>query len=169
MTAAAQVRPMTQDEFEAWEVAEVAAYAADLARSTGADPQEALRLAADQHDDLLPDGLATDGMHLLRVLDADGEPVGVLWVGPHPRRSDAGWVYDVHIDEPRRGEGLGRAAMLAAEGVAVDAGWTALGLNVFGHNPRARGLYDSLGYEVASTSMVKPLAAAAPPRSGAAR
>jgi len=66
---------MTQAEFEAWEAAEVAAYAADLARSTGADPQEALRLAADQHDELLPDGLATDGMHLLRVLDADGEPV----------------------------------------------------------------------------------------------
>ena len=63
----------------------------------------------------------------------------------------------MQIDEARRGEGLGRAAMLAAEQVAREAGWSALGLNVFGHNPRARGLYDSLGYEVAATTMAKPL------------
>jgi ribosomal protein S18 acetylase RimI-like enzyme len=47
--------------------------------------------------------------------------------------------------------------MLAAEAVCREEGWTAIGLNVFGPNTRARGLYDSLGYEAVSTSMTKPL------------
>jgi len=96
-------------------------------------------------------------MHLLRVLDDRGEPVGVLWVGPHPRKAGAGWVWDVEIDEAHRGRGHGRAAMLAAEEIARSEGWAELGLNVFGPNRRAKALYDSLGYEVVSTSMTKPL------------
>ena len=157
MTDAAAVRPMTPDEYDAWIVDEIAAYAGDLARASGATLEEAHLRAEQQTKDLLPDGPASDGVHLLRVLDAAGEPVGVLWLGRHPQRRSAGWVYEVRIDEARRGEGLGRAAMLAAEQVAREAGWSALGLNVFGHNPRARGLYDSLGYEVAATTMAKPL------------
>jgi GNAT superfamily N-acetyltransferase len=96
-------------------------------------------------------------VHLLRILDADGRPVGVLWVAPHPRRPAAGWVYDIEVDEDRRGQGFGRAAMLAAEDVARSEGWTAIGLNVFGRNARARALYESLGYTVDSLQMTKVL------------
>lgn len=151
------MRPMTAEEYEAWVVGEVAAYAADLAQASGGTLEEAHLRAEQQVRELLPDGVGTAGHHLLRVLDDAGEAVGVLWIGPHPQRRLAGWVYDIEIDGARRGEGLGRAAMLAAERVSRDAGWTALGLNVFGHNPRARALYDSLGYAVVATSMAKPL------------
>lgn len=157
MTDAAAVRPMTPEEYDAWIVDEIAEYAADLAEASGSTLGEAHLRAEQQTRELLPDGPATAGAYLLRVLDATGDPVGVLWLGPHPQRRDAGWVYEIRIDERRRGEGLGRAAMLAAERIGLEAGWTALGLNVFGHNPRARALYDSLGYEVAATTMAKPL------------
>jgi ribosomal protein S18 acetylase RimI-like enzyme len=157
MTDAAAVRPMTPEEYDAWIVGEIAAYAADLAQASGSTLEEAHLRAEQQTRELLPDGPATAGAYLLRVLDAAGEPVGVLWLGPHPQRRGAGWVYEVQIDEARRGEGLGRAAMVAAERIGREAGWTALGLNVFGHNPRARALYDSLGYQVAATAMAKPL------------
>jgi ribosomal protein S18 acetylase RimI-like enzyme len=157
MTHAAAVRPMTPDEYDAWIVGEIAAYAADLARASGSTLEEAHLRAEQQTRELLPDGPATPGAFLLRVLDEGGAPVGVLWLGPHPQRRGAGWVYDIEIDEARRGQGLGRAAMLAAERIGREAGWTALGLNVFGHNPGARALYDSLGYEVAATLMSKPL------------
>jgi GNAT superfamily N-acetyltransferase len=154
---AAAVRPMTVQEYDDWLVGQLEAYAADLAESSGSTLEEAQLRAEQQLRDLLPLGVATPGHHLLRVLDESGSPVGVLWVGPHPQRRGAGWVYDVEIEEARRGEGLGRGAMLAAEQVTRDAGWSALGLNVFGHNPRARALYDALGYRVAATSMTKPL------------
>jgi len=157
MTDAAAVRPMTPEEYDAWIVGEIAAYAGDLAQASGSTLEEAHLRAEQQTRELLPDGPATEGAYLLRVLDDAGEPVGVLWLGPHPQRRGAGWVYEVQIDEMRRGEGLGRAAMVAAERIGRQAGWTALGLNVFGHNPRARTLYDSLGYEVAATTMAKPL------------
>lgn len=148
---------MTEAEYASWTEHEVEQYAQEMAESSGGSLEEARRTSREQTLQFLPDGLRTRDAFLLRVLDDAGAPVGVLWVGSHPRRSDAGWVYDIEIDEARRGEGLGRRAMLAAEQVARDAGWTAIGLNVFGSNPRARALYDSLGYEVASTAMTKPL------------
>jgi GNAT superfamily N-acetyltransferase len=121
------------------------------------DAESALRRAEEQHREFLPEGLATPHTHLLRVLDAAGVAVGVLWIGPHPRKEGAGWVYDVEIEEHRRGEGLGRAAMVAAEDVARKEGWTEIGLNVFGPNHGAKALYDSLGYAAVTTTMAKPL------------
>lgn len=151
------MRGMTAEEYDAWFAAAVESYAAETADAGTVASDDARRRAAEQTRGFLPDGLATPRMHLLRVLDDDGEAVGVLWIGPHPRRADAGWVYDVEIAEDRRGEGLGRAAMLAAEQVCIDEGWTSIGLNVFGPNTRARALYDSLGYGVTNTNMLKPL------------
>ena len=113
--------------------------------------------SAEQHAEFLPQEQATPGMHLLRVLDGDGRPAGVLWVGPHPRKDGAGFVYDVAIDEGRRGEGLGRGAVRAAEEIGRREGWSELGLNVFGPNTRARALYDSLGYVVVNSTMAKRL------------
>lgn len=111
--ATATVRPMTAGEFENWTVNEVESYAVDIAEASGIDLAEARRQSAEQTAGLLPEGLATPGVHLLRVLDPAGVPAGMLWIGAHPRRPEAGWIYDIVIDEERRGEGLGRAAMLA--------------------------------------------------------
>lgn len=158
MSEPAAVRDMTDQEYERWREAELAAYAQEMVDSGMLTAEAARARSVEQHAEYLPRGRATPRMHLLRVLDRDGRPVGVLWVGPHPRKADAGFVYDVAIDEGRRGEGHGRAAMLAAESICRDEGWTEIGLNVFGPNTRARTLYDSLGYLVVNTNMSKPLA-----------
>ncbi len=47
--------------------------------------------------------------------------------------------------------------MLLAEAEARSHGMTSLGLNVHGQNKVARSLYDSLGYDVMSLQMKKPL------------
>jgi ribosomal protein S18 acetylase RimI-like enzyme len=47
--------------------------------------------------------------------------------------------------------------MLLAEEQAHGAGATEIGLNVFGYNAVARGLYESLGYETTSLQMRKEL------------
>ena len=110
-----------------------------------------------QHEELLPHGLATPGHTFFNVLADDGRVVGQLWLGPHPQRPDVGYVYDVGIDEAERDRGFGRAAMLAAEQVVREQGQTEIGLNVFGFNDPARSLYDSLGYRVVATQMLKRL------------
>ncbi len=157
MSEAAPVRPMTDQEYEQWRDAELASYAQEMVDSGMLSPEAAQARSAEQHAEFLPQEQATPGMHLLRVLDGDRLPVGVLWVGPHPRKGGAGFVYDVAIDEGRRGEGHGRGAMLAAENIGRQEGWSEIGLNVFGPNTRARTLYESLGYLVVNTNMAKPL------------
>lgn len=151
------VRPMDAAEYAAWRETSIAGYAADLAKSSAQPPDKALDRARKQFGELLPQGMATERTWLLKVLDDAGQDVGVLWIGPHPERPGVAWVYDIAIDEPHRGRGLGRAAMLAAEQVVAESAMTAIGLNVFGFNEPARRLYDSLGYNVVATQMHKSL------------
>lgn len=58
------------------------------------------------------------------------------------------YVYDIEIMQERRGQGFGRAAMIAVESLIKEAGGTEIMLNVFGFNEPARRLYASLGYRV---------------------
>ena len=151
------LRQMSEDEYAAWRPRSLETFAEDLARATGRPLEAARGRAQAVFEDLLPDGLATARTWLWIVLDADGGRVGTLWIGPHPQRQEAAFVYDLEIEEPFRRRGHGRAAMLAAEGLVAQAGVTELGLSVFGFNGSAKDLYDSIGYTVVATQMTKPL------------
>ena len=102
---------------------------------------------------VLPDGLATQGTRIWAVED-DGRKVGTVFVGIR----DAGaWLYDITIDEAERGRGYGRAAMTALEDEVRALGHATIGLNVWGGNEVARGLYRSLGWAEESVHMRKRL------------
>jgi ribosomal protein S18 acetylase RimI-like enzyme len=148
---------MTAAEYEAWIEQAAVSYAEDRAAATGISVAVSLEKARAQLPTLLPEGHATPGMHLFVVVDDAGSDVGELWLGPHPDRPDTLFVWDISIREEFRGRGLGRAAMLAAEDVAVRVAAEAIGLNVFGPNTVARHLYESLGYGVTSQQMLKEL------------
>jgi ribosomal protein S18 acetylase RimI-like enzyme len=113
---------------------------------------------------VLPDGLATPGHHLLVLEDAaSGERRGMLWFAVRVRNGrTTAYVYDVEIDEPFRGRGLGREAMLLFERLAQELGAEDADLAVFGGNAVALSLYESLGYRVTARLMRKPLRAAPP-------
>jgi ribosomal protein S18 acetylase RimI-like enzyme len=154
---AVTVRAMTAAEYERWSEKSIRSYAQDISDSSGQPFELALERARAEYPVLLPQGLATERTWLLTVLDGGGSSVGILWIGPHPQRADAAYIYDIEIDEQHRGRGLGRAAMTAAEQLVTEAGVTEIGLNVFGVNSSARTLYDSLGYRVVATQMTKTL------------
>jgi ribosomal protein S18 acetylase RimI-like enzyme len=103
---------------------------------------------------MLPEGAATASHQFLRVLDGD-EPVGWLWLGPGD--DDALWIYDIVIAPDRRDRGFGASTLRAVEEIARSRGLGAVGLNVFGHNPRAKALYEAVGFETVTTQMRKPL------------
>jgi ribosomal protein S18 acetylase RimI-like enzyme len=106
---------------------------------------------------VLHDGEPVEGQYFFEVVH-DGEVVGQLWVARRgPEGSTEFFVYDVAIDEARRGQGLGRATMVAAEEFARANGGTRLGLSVFGPNTVARALYESLGYRTMAANMIKDL------------
>jgi ribosomal protein S18 acetylase RimI-like enzyme len=152
------LRPMTQTEFDATVDAAFASFVDTLVRNGQVRAEDAAEEIRRQRDKLLPDGLETDHM-LLFTGEVDGEAVGWLWlaVPGAPFHPDMAWVYDVQIDEAHRGKGYGREIMHAGERELIARGVRKVGLNVFGTNRVAIGLYERLGYEVMSQQMSKPL------------
>jgi GNAT superfamily N-acetyltransferase len=156
----ATLRPVPPERMPAWIQRSADEYARDLV-SLGRSAADAQRVAEAGMAESFPGGRPRPGHAVLDVLDNAGEPVGYLWIGPETDEQsggDAWWVWDVLIDERRRGEGLGRAAMLLAEEYAAVHGARTLGLSVFGFNSAARRLYESLGYRTTSVKMAKRLA-----------
>lgn len=156
-TAAATIRPMTNDEFESWQAALIRDVAAEISRASGLSMSAALTRSRQQFDDLLPNGRETAGNWLMRVMDEDGDAIGMLWIGPHAELPAAAYIYHLHVEESARGRGFGRRAMLAAERLASEAGIAEIALNVFGCNDQARTLYDSMGYRVLTMQLSKTL------------
>jgi GNAT superfamily N-acetyltransferase len=152
---AVTLRPMTEEEFARWLPAMRDAYADDIARNGGASEEVARRKALADVGRLFPDD-APSAEQLVFVIEADGEPVGDLWLCE--RDGEMGrmlWIYDVRVEERHRGRGYGREAMAFAEAEARRLGLGAVGLNVFGGNEVARGLYRSLGYVEQAVYMSK--------------
>lgn len=149
---------MTPEELPAFVAASKAGYAHDIEVHGGQSREAALAKAEADFPAVLPLGLETPG-HFIFVVEAEGEPVGRLWLA---ERLLGGrrvlYVYDVSIDPEQQGRGYGRAAMRLAEEEARERGIGRIELNVFGGNDVARGLYRSLGYVETSAQMRKDLA-----------
>ena len=157
-TAELWLRPATQDEFEQWLPRQEAAYAREIAESGAMPAAAAAEKARLDTAQRFSSGLGSPGQVLSRLMAGD-QPVGWLWLNVPVIDGDPlmAWVNDVEVDPGYRGRGYGRAATLLAERQARTRGMTSLGLNVHGQNTTARSLYDSLGYQVMTQQMRKPL------------
>ena len=151
------LRPMSQEEYDAWRERSVLEYAAEITTSRDLDPEAAAAASAGEFAQLLPDGLASPDMHLFTAV-VDGEPVGIGWFELRQRASGvSAWIFDIRLDEERRGEGLGRRLLDALHEAARGLGATSMTLNVFGDNPTAIRLYESSGYTVTAQQMRREL------------
>jgi ribosomal protein S18 acetylase RimI-like enzyme len=93
--------------------------------------------------------LARRGPHSTVLIGRDtGVIVATAMVGHDGHR---GWVYYVATDPARRGQGLGRAMMNAAENWLRAAGIPKLQLMVRRDNAKAGAFYQSIGYEEQQT------------------
>ena len=153
----ASLVPLTPGLYEAWRDRSIREYA-DGHVSAGNWPADgALERARAQFDELLPEGLATEGQELWSVRAEDGTHVGVLWVGPRPGRPGTLFIWDIVIEPEARGRGFGRAALDALHAWAREHGYERVGLHVFGANEVARRLYLRTGYVETDVSMEKRL------------
>ena len=153
-----RLRPATADEIKAWLPKVAAEYAADIVGSGSLPPEQARQKAEGEIRMQLAVGPARVGQLFFRLI-AGEQPVGWLWLAaPFPGGDPAmAWVNYVRVDEEFRDRGYGRQAMLLAEGEAAARGMTSVGLSVLSNNMVARGLYDSLGYQVTAQQMKKVL------------
>jgi ribosomal protein S18 acetylase RimI-like enzyme len=159
-----ELRPMSAGEFEPWLFRIRDGYADSMMRHAGVREEAARVKAAADTESAFPEGRLADGQSVF-VVEADGDPVGVLWVAERATDVDgrALFVYAIDIDEEHRGRGLGRAVMLLAEDEARRRGIERIALNVFGGNEVARNLYRSLGYAEEAVYMGKTVGPAAVP------
>ncbi|MBQ0905156.1 GNAT family N-acetyltransferase [Micromonospora sp. U21] len=136
-------------------------YAEDLAAHRGLTPEAARDRSASQLRELLPGGAATEGV-LLRVARVDDAEVGWIWVtlpGTAGATDTAGslraWIHNIEVHPAHRGRGYARRMIQLMEVELSRLGVPELGLNVFGTNTVAIGLYRSLGFEVTAQQMAK--------------
>ncbi len=86
----------------------------------------------------------------LFLVAVDGHDiVGTVMAGYDGHR---GWLYYLASDPQRRGEGIGRALVTAAEDALLELGCPKVQLMVRPDNDAVLGFYDSLGYERFDTS-----------------
>jgi ribosomal protein S18 acetylase RimI-like enzyme len=138
--------------------AAVAAYAYENVTAGRWAAADAQALARAETDRLLAQRLATPDNHLFEVQADDGTPVGFIWFAVMPRGSRRmAFIYQVYVEPGHRRRGHARAAFLALEPIVAALGVSGLGLHVFAHNTAAQALYRSLGYDVSSLNMFKPL------------
>jgi ribosomal protein S18 acetylase RimI-like enzyme len=151
------LRPMTEDEFQSFLAEDIPTYAAEKVRAGTWKPEEAISRSKDEHAQLLPGGLHSPHQHLYTIED-NGRAVGRLWLSSDPLASaGAGFIYDLHVEEASRRQGIGREAMLALEIEARRLGLHSLALHVFGDNQAARSLYEKLDYRVTDINMEKKI------------
>jgi GNAT superfamily N-acetyltransferase len=151
--------PMTAKELEAFVAYSRQGYIDDRVTNGGEDRRDATEVATKQYAEFVPDGKPAEGHSLFTGRDATtGETIGILWLF---ERTSAGgttvFVYDVEVQQDRRGQGWGRELMAYGERWACERGAHEIALNVFGGNAVARGLYASLGYNERAVAMAKPL------------
>jgi ribosomal protein S18 acetylase RimI-like enzyme len=147
------LRPLREDEYDAWDAAHRLEYEHGLVEFAGMSPGDARAKVDRDVPSVLPDGLETADVWIWAA-EAEGRRVGTVFLG---RRGEDLWLYDITIDADERGKGHGRAAMLALEEEVRQLGARSVTLNVWGGNEIARGLYRSLGYVEESVHMRKRL------------
>ena len=91
----------------------------------------------------------------------DDVEVGWIWVtlpeaaGSTDAGSRRAWIHNIEVHPAHRGRGYARRMIQLIEAELAQIGVPELGLNVFGTNTVAIGLYESLGFEVTAQQMAK--------------
>lgn len=151
--------PLTSAEFADYKATSIPMYASEKVRSGEWAEADALRLAREAFDLLLPNGLDTPENHLFGLREAaDGSLLGVLWFATRQRAADRiAYVYEIVIHPQFQRQGHASRAFRALEDKVRELGLSGIALHVFGHNTGARALYESLGYVTTNITMYKPV------------
>jgi GNAT superfamily N-acetyltransferase len=149
--------PMDDADFVTFTERAVDEYAQGMVASGEWSQAEASHRSATAFAQLLDKGRLTEN-HQLWVIRDSQRRIGELWIARrHVGTKPIAFILDIYIEPGERRQGHARQSMLAAETWARQNGCEEMRLHVFGRNLPARGLYEQLGYDIASLTMAKPL------------
>lgn len=145
---------MNSNEFQKYMSSAIDNYAKEKTLSGNWTIEESITNAELEFNRLLPEGEKTHN-HYLFTIQADDHLVGMIWLAK--KLDEQGFIYDINIGESHQGLGYGKETMKLIEEFSASIGIKKIGLQVFGHNKVARGLYESLGYKVTNLKMAKEI------------
>jgi len=162
--------PMGEADFPAYRDYFINDYAQDLASNHGLPLADARQQAEASLLQYLPQGAATQDQSLLCIIPAsdsvsgDTEDnvaptaaiVGYLWHSID-RAAHTTFIYDFYTLPAHRGLGYGKAAMAVLEAELKGLGVSQIKLRVAYDNPRARALYQEIGFHITGYNMAKTL------------
>lgn len=147
---------MTQEDYEAYHLKAVPNYADELIKG-GVNNEDAWKIAESSFQTLLPDGVKTKD-HFLYIIKNHKTSIGILWLSKKSNESkEFAYINDIDIKPEFRDRGFGKESMLLAEKEALKLDLNSISLHVFGHNDRAIGLYQKVGYRTTNIVMTKDL------------
>lgn len=149
------LRNMREDEFSGYLDYFIPDYANEIMSNYGSTPAEALKRAKDEAATSLSQGVATKEQVLLCILLAD-QHIGYFWYR-HQTDAQSIFIFDFAILERFRGNGYGRAAMLALEDHLKLKNVNQIGLRVAADNKTAQNLYLSGGFRATGINMIRQI------------
>jgi ribosomal protein S18 acetylase RimI-like enzyme len=103
------------------------------------------------HREIIEDAFARQerGENLMLIAFANGSPVGQAWIELAVRADEgAGLLWAVRVHPVLQGLGLGARLLEAAERALRERGFAWAEIGVEKDNPRARALYERVGYRL---------------------
>jgi ribosomal protein S18 acetylase RimI-like enzyme len=89
------------------------------------------------------------GENVMLVAEANGFPVGRLWIDLAHRREDSiGVLWSLAVLPPLRNLGIGTRLIIVAEELLISRGFLTAEIGAEKDNPGARRLYERQGYQV---------------------
>lgn len=148
---------MTAQDYEDYLRFAISDYANDKIAAGTWVAQEAMSLAQQSFDELLPQGQQTTQEFLYTIYE-ETQKVGYIWWHEHnDLTGKSAFIYDFIIFEQFRGKGYGEQTLYVLEEMLKTINYTKIGLHVFGHNKPAIGLYQKVGYSTTDITMVKKI------------
>ncbi|MFM8443569.1 MAG: GNAT family N-acetyltransferase [Methylococcus sp.] len=151
------LQPATEADYQAFIELSTLNYARDNTLIGNWPAEESLVRAQREMAFLLPEGRHTAGHYFFSITREDGAKVGNIWFGIAKDNPGHGWIYQLHVLEPYRRQGVARTSLDLLAAFGREQGLTRIGLHVFGHNQIAFNCYLGAGYETKRIIMEKDL------------
>ncbi|MCL4325423.1 MAG: GNAT family N-acetyltransferase [Candidatus Thermoplasmatota archaeon] len=133
-------------------------YAEEKVKAGNWNKEEAILLAKNEFNTLLPDGMDTKGHSIFSISDLyKKKRVGVLWVEWNNLNMKSAYIWDILIFDEFRRMGYGMRAMNELMCLAKEHGAKSITLHVFAHNESAILFYKKLGFYSTNIIMKKDL------------
>ena len=147
MAGRIHLRQMTEKEFEAYSLYNIAHHADNLIKDKGISKEDAHLETKERLSQMLPDGKNTTDNYLMVIeRKEDSSIVGYMWY-IYDRRNDTYlFLCDFHIFEEERRKGYGEEALYQMDDAARQLLCKKCVLFVADSNINARKLYEKCGY-----------------------